>query len=93
MLNSQHIEEGIVPDFQQSISKNVKVVHIAKEKYLSATLPVPCSFYHNWSVVQFEDRDGDSTRSPLLFRRDFALLGFFLFQMNLQFAHSNSVRN
>ena len=29
--------------------------------YLSVTVPVPCSFYHNCSVVQLNVRHGDST--------------------------------
>jgi hypothetical protein len=28
--------------------------------YLTVTVPIPCSFYHNCSVVQLEIRDGDS---------------------------------
>jgi hypothetical protein len=39
--------------------------------YLSVAVPVPCSFYHNFSVVQNEVRHGDSTRE--------GILGFFLF--------------
>jgi hypothetical protein len=56
-------------------------------------VPVPCSFYHNCSVVQLEVRHGDSPEVLLLLRRLFAILGFLLFQMNLQIALSDSVKS
>jgi hypothetical protein len=34
--------------------------------YLSVIVPVPCSFYHNCSVVQLEVRHGDSPRSSFI---------------------------
>jgi hypothetical protein len=41
--------------------------------YLSVTVPGPCSFYHNCSVIQLEVRDGDSTRGSfiVLLAKDF----------------------
>ena len=70
--------------------------------YRSVAVPVPCSFYHNCSVVQLKFRHGDSTRGFFVFvlfffflslRRVFAILSFLLFQMNLQTSLSNSVKN
>ena len=54
--------------------------------YVSVTVPVPCSFYHKFSVVQLEVRHGASTKVLLSLRRVFAILGFLLVQMNLQIA-------
>jgi hypothetical protein len=53
--------------------------------YLSVTIPVACSFYHNL-------RSGMVIPPEvlLLLRIVFAILGFLLFQMNLQIALSNS---
>ena len=61
--------------------------------FLSVAVPAPFSFYHNCSVVQLEVRHGDPPEVLLLLRIVFAILGFLLFQMNLQNALSNSVKN
>jgi hypothetical protein len=61
--------------------------------YLFVTEPVPCSLYHKCSIVQLEVRLGESTRGYLLLRTGSAILGSLLFQMNLQIALSNSVKN
>jgi hypothetical protein len=62
--------------------------------YLSVAVPVPCSFLnHNCSVVQLEVWHGDSTTGSLLLRIVFAIIGFLLFQMNLQIALYKSVKN
>ena len=53
---------------------------------LSVTGPVPCSFYHNWSVVI-------PPEVLLLLRIVFAILGFLLFQKNLQIGLSISVKS
>jgi hypothetical protein len=45
--------------------------------YLPVTVPIPCSFYHNCSVVLFEVRDGNSARGLLLLRIFYDILGFF----------------
>jgi hypothetical protein len=62
--------------------------------YLSVAVLVPCSFYHNCYVVQLEVL---SPEVLLLLRIVFAILGFLLFQMKLefklQFAVSNLVKN
>jgi hypothetical protein len=50
-------------------------------------------FFHNFSIVQLDVRHGDSTRGLLLLRIVFVTLGILLFQMNLQIALSNSVKN
>jgi hypothetical protein len=40
--------------------------------YLSGNVPVPCSFYQNWSLVSLEVRDGDSTRGSFLDENSFS---------------------
>jgi hypothetical protein len=47
--------------------------------YLSVTVPVPCSFYHNCSVVQFNVRQGDSTRGSFIVENSFCYPRFFIF--------------
>ena len=45
-------------------------------------------------IVQFEVRHGDSPRGSFIVGNSFCYLRFFLlFQMNLQIAFSNSVKN
>ena len=46
--------------------------------YLSISIPVPCSFYHNCSIVQLEVRHGDSRRDSFIFEKSFCILGFVL---------------
>jgi hypothetical protein len=46
--------------------------------YLSVTVPVPCSFYHNCSVVQLEVRHGDSTRGFFIVEKSFCYPSFFV---------------
>ena len=60
--------------------------------HLSIAEPVPCSFYHNFLVVQLEVRDSDSARSSFIVENSFCYPRFLLFQMNLQIALSNSVK-
>jgi hypothetical protein len=60
---------------------------------LSVTVPVPCTFYHNCSVVQLNVRHGDSTRGYFIVENSFCYPRFLLFQMNFQFALSKSVKN
>ena len=45
--------------------------------YLSVAIPVPCSFYHNCSVVQFEVRHGDSTSGSFIIESSFFYPRFF----------------
>ena len=61
--------------------------------YLSVTIPIPCSFYHNCSVVQLWSGMVIPPEVLLSLRRFFAILYFLLFQMNLQIALSNSLKN
>ena len=56
-------------------------------------VPVPCNFYHNCSVVQLEVRDGDSPRSSFIVENSVCYPGFLLFQMNLEIALFNSMKN
>jgi hypothetical protein len=46
--------------------------------YLTVTVPVPCCFYHNCSVVQLKVRDGDSPRSSFIIENSFCYPGFFV---------------
>jgi hypothetical protein len=61
--------------------------------YLSVAIPVPCSFYHNCSVVKLRSGMVIPPEVVLSQRRVFAILGFLLFQMNLQIPLSNSLKN
>jgi hypothetical protein len=45
---------------------------------LSIAVPVPCSFYHNCSVVQFEVRHGDSARGSFIVENSFCYPKFFV---------------
>jgi hypothetical protein len=46
--------------------------------YLSVIVSIPCSFYHNCSVVQLEVRDGDSTRGSFIVENSFCYPIFFI---------------
>jgi hypothetical protein len=46
--------------------------------YLSVAVPVPCSFYHNCSVVHHEVRHGDSTRGSFIVESSFTYPRFFV---------------
>jgi hypothetical protein len=46
--------------------------------YLSVTVLIPCSFYHNCSVVQLECRDGDFPRSSFIVEYSFHCPGGFV---------------
>ena len=46
--------------------------------YLPVTVPVPCSFYHNCSVIQLEVRDGDSPKSSFIVENRFCYPRFFV---------------
>jgi hypothetical protein len=61
--------------------------------YLSSTVSVSCNFYHNCSLVLLEVKDGDSTRGSFIMENSFCSTRFFVIQMNLQIAFSNSVKN
>ena len=61
--------------------------------YLSVVVSVPCSFYHNCSVVQLNVRHGNSTRGSFTVENSFAILGLLVFRINLQIALSMSVKN
>jgi hypothetical protein len=46
--------------------------------YVSITVPVPCSFYHNCSVVQLEFRHGDYYRASFIVEISFLNPRFFV---------------
>jgi hypothetical protein len=45
--------------------------------YLPVTVPMPCSFYHDCSVVQLWVRDGDFTRSSFIVENSFCYAEVF----------------
>jgi hypothetical protein len=47
--------------------------------YLSVSVPVPCNFYHNCSVVQLNIRHDDSARGSFIFKNGFCYPRFFCF--------------
>jgi hypothetical protein len=61
--------------------------------FLPVSVLIPCNFYHYYSVIQLEVRDGYSPRISLLLRRVFAILGFLLFQIAADPLWSLSVWN
>jgi len=61
--------------------------------YLPGSVPISYSFYHYCSVILLEFRDSDSPGSPSIVEDSFSYPGFLLFQMNLQKALSNSLKN
>jgi hypothetical protein len=61
--------------------------------FLPVSVRIPHSFYHYCSVIQLEVRDSDFTRSSFIVENSFRYPGILLFQMNLQIAHSNSMKN
>jgi hypothetical protein len=46
--------------------------------YLSVSVPIPCSFYHYFSIVQLEVRVGNSSKSSFIVENYFLYLRFFL---------------
>ena len=50
-------------------------------------------FYHYFSVVQLEVRNGDYPGGSFIEENGFCYPGFLLFQMNLRIALSFSVKN
>jgi hypothetical protein len=52
--------------------------------YLPATVPIPWSFYHSFSVVQLEVMDGDSPRSTFIVKNSFHYPGFFVIPNELK---------
>jgi hypothetical protein len=64
--------------------------------YLPVAVPTPYSFYHYYSVKQFETRDGDSPRSSFIADNSFdypVFLLLLLFPVNLQIVLSDSMKN
>ena len=61
--------------------------------FLPVSVPILSSFYHYCSEIQLEARDGDSSRSSLIVENSFCYPRFLLFQLNLQTAFSNSMKN
>ena len=46
--------------------------------YFYVAIPVPCSFYHNSSLVLFYVRHGDSTRDSSILEKRFCYPKFFV---------------
>ena len=60
--------------------------------YMPVSAPISCSFYHYCSIIHLEVRDWFLLWS-FIAENSFALLGFLLFQSDLQIALSNSMKN
>jgi hypothetical protein len=60
--------------------------------YLPVSVLIPCSFYHDCSVIQLEVRNGVPPRSSFMLRIVLAILDFFVVVVpnDLQIALSNS---
>ena len=54
--------------------------------YLSVAIPVPCSFYHNCSVVQLLVRHGNSTRELLKLINNFSKVAGYKINSNKSMA-------
>jgi hypothetical protein len=50
----------------------------------SVSIPIPCSFYCYCSVVQFEIRDGDASRSSSVVQDHFSYPRFFVFPYEVE---------
>jgi hypothetical protein len=61
--------------------------------HLSVTVPIPCRFYHTYSVVQLEFRYGVSTRGSFIVEKSFCYPRFFVIPDDLAISLSNSVKN
>ena len=59
---------------------------------MPVSAPISCSFYHYCSIIHLEVRDWFLLWS-FIAENSFALLGFLLFQSDLQIALSNSMKN
>ena len=55
------------------------IFHYITLIYLSVSVPIPCSFYHNCSEVQLEVRDGDSSRGSFIVENSFCYPRSFIF--------------
>jgi hypothetical protein len=62
-------------DFQSSCARVFNSVPLV---YFSVAIPVPCSFDHNCSVVQFQVRHGDSTKGSFILEKSFCYPWFFV---------------
>jgi hypothetical protein len=63
---------------QQEPSKELKNLPACIQMmYLPVTVPIPCSFYLNCSVVQLEVRDGNYTRSSFIVENGFPYPEYF----------------
>jgi hypothetical protein len=60
---------------------------------IDLSVSVPYGFCHYCSVVQFEVRDGNSSRSSFIVENFFSSLGFTFFHMKLRISVSMSVKN
>jgi len=60
--------------------------------YLSISVPIPCSFYHYYSIVQLEVRDGDSLRCSFIVENSFHYPGFFVIPNEFENSLYNSMK-
>ena len=72
---------------------DIRVFYSVLLVLLSVLMPVPGCFQYCSSVVEFEVRDCDTSRSSFIVRIVLAFLGFMLFYMKLSIVLSRSVNN
>jgi hypothetical protein len=51
---------------------------------LSVSIPIPCSFYYYYSVVQLEVWDSDTSRRSFIVQDCFSYPGFFVFPYEVE---------
>ena len=56
-------------------------------------MPIPGCFQYYSSVIEFEVRDGDASRSSFIVQKFLAILGFLLFHIKLSIVLLRSVKN
>ena len=60
---------------------------------ISVFVPIPGSSHYCSSVIQFEVRDGNASRTTFLYRIVLAILGFLFCYINLIIVLSRSLKN
>ena len=63
---------------------NVRVFNSISLVHLSVVMPIPACFQYSSSVVEFEVRDGDSSRNYFIVYDCFGHSGFFVFPYEVE---------
>jgi hypothetical protein len=51
---------------------------------MNVSVPIPCTYYHYFSVVKLEVRDDDSPSSSFIVKNCFLCFGFFPFPLEFE---------